>query len=167
MRRVVALPLVLLLSLLLAWPARADGFGSGSSFVSAAVKKVAPAVVRIDTERSVPRVGLDPSFNDPLLRELFGDQLPHSRERGQGSGIVIDAKGLVLTNAHVVEGADRVEVTLPDGRDLEGTVLGSDAVTDLAVVRIPQGSGLKAAPLGDSERLEVGDWAIEIGRAHV
>ncbi|MFM7239788.1 MAG: trypsin-like peptidase domain-containing protein, partial [Cyanobium sp.] len=165
-RRVFALPLLLLpllLSLGLARPAWADGLGSGSSFVSAAVKKVAPAVVRIDTERSVPRVGLDPSFNDPLLRELFGDQLPHSRERGQGSGIVIDAKGLVLTNAHVVEGADRVEVTLPDGRDLEGTVLGSDAVTDLAVVRIPQGSGLKAAPLGDSERLEVGDWAIALG----
>jgi len=165
-RRVFALPLLLLpllLSLGLARPAWADGLGSGSSFVSAAVKKVAPAVVRIDTERSVPRVGLDPSFNDPLLRELFGDQLPHSRERGQGSGIVIDAKGLVLTNAHVVEGADRVEVTLPDGRDLEGTVLGSDAVTDLAVVRIAQGSGLKAAPLGDSERLEVGDWAIALG----
>ena len=170
MRRVLALPLLLLplllslvMSLVLVQPAWADGLGSGSSFVSAAVKKVAPAVVRIDTERSVPRVGLDPSFNDPLLRELFGDQLPHSRERGQGSGIVIDAKGLVLTNAHVVEGADRVEVTLPDGRDLEGTVLGSDAVTDLAVVRIPQGSGLKAAPLGDSERLEVGDWAIALG----
>ena len=163
MRRVFALPLLLLLSLWLAAPAWADGLGSGSSFVSAAVKKVAPAVVRIDTERSVPKVGLDPSFNDPLLRELFGDQLPHSRERGQGSGIVIDAKGLVLTNAHVVEGADRVEVTLADGRDVEGTVLGSDAITDLAVVSIPRGSGLKAAPLGDSERLEVGDWAIALG----
>ena len=162
MRRVFVLPL-LLLSLWLAAPAWADGLGSGSSFVSGAVKKVAPAVVRIDTERSVPKVGLDPSFNDPLLRELFGDQLPHSRERGQGSGIVIDAKGLVLTNAHVVEGADRVEVTLADGRDVEGTVLGSDAITDLAVVSIPRGSGLKAAPLGDSERLEVGDWAIALG----
>ena len=168
-RRVLTLPLLLLpvllalLTLGLTPPAWADGLGSGSSFVSAAVKKVAPAVVRIDTERSVPRAGLDPSFNDPLLRELFGDQLPHSRERGQGSGIVIDAKGLVLTNAHVVEGADRVEVTLADGRDVEGTVLGSDAITDLAVVRIPQGSGLKAAPLGDSERLEVGDWAIALG----
>ena len=168
-RRVLTLPLVLLpvllalLTLGLTPPAWADGLGSGSSFVSAAVKKVAPAVVRIDTERSVPRAGLDPSFNDPLLRELFGDQLPHSRERGQGSGIVIDAKGLVLTNAHVVEGADRVEVTLADGRDVQGTVLGSDAITDLAVVRIPQGSGLKAAPLGDSERLEVGDWAIALG----
>jgi len=133
------------------------------SFVTAAVKRVAPAVVRIDTERSVPRAGLDPVFSDPLLRELFGDQLPSSRERGQGSGIVIDAKGLVLTNAHVVDGADRVEVTLADGRDLEGSVLGADPVTDLAVVRIAGGSGLKAAPLGDSEALEVGDWAIALG----
>jgi S1-C subfamily serine protease len=163
LRRVLALPLVLLLGLLLALPAWADGAAPGGSFVSAAVKRVAPAVVRIDTERSVPRVGLDPSFSDPLLRELFGDQMPHSRERGQGSGIVIDAKGLVLTNAHVVDGADRVEVTLPDGRDLEGTVLGTDAITDLAVVRIARTAGLKAAPLGDSEALEVGDWAIALG----
>jgi len=162
-RRVLALPLVLLLSLWLAAPAWADRSGAGSSFVTAAVKRVAPAVVRIDTERTVPRTGLDPTFSDPLLRELFGDQMPSSRERGQGSGIVIDAKGLVLTNAHVVDGADRVEVSLADGRELEGRVLGADPITDLAVVSIPGGSGLKAAPLGDSEALEVGDWAIALG----
>ena len=117
MRRLLALPLVLLLCLWWATPAWADRTGSGNSFVTAAVKRVAPAVVRIDTERTVPRMGLDPSFNDPLLRELLGDQMPDSRERGQGSGIVIDSKGLVLTNAHVVDGADRVEVSLPDGRE--------------------------------------------------
>jgi S1-C subfamily serine protease len=154
---------VLLVSLWLAAPAWADRSGGGHSFVASAVKRVAPAVVRIDTERSVPRIGLDPAFNDPLLREWFGDQMPHTRERGQGSGIVIDAKGLVLTNAHVVDGADRVEVSLPDGRELEGRVLGADAITDLAVVSIPVGSGVKAAPLGDSEALEVGDWAIALG----
>ncbi|MGA0989542.1 MAG: serine protease, partial [Vulcanococcus sp.] len=104
----VLLALVLLLA---AWfpaaPAWAD-FGSNTnhSFVSAAVKRVGPAVVRIDTERTVPRIGLDPSFSDPLLREMFGDQIPNSRERGQGSGIVIDGQGMVLTNAHVVDGAD-------------------------------------------------------------
>ena len=134
-----------------------------SSFVTAAVKRVAPAVVRIDTERTVPRAGLDPVFSDPLLRELFGDQLPSSRERGQGSGIVIDSQGLVLTNAHVVDGADRVDVTLADGADVEGTVLGADPVTDLAVLRIPRSASPKAAPLGDSEALEVGDWAIALG----
>jgi S1-C subfamily serine protease len=161
----VLLALVLLLS---AWfpaaPAWAD-FGSNTnhSFVSAAVKRVGPAVVRIDTERTVPRIGLDPSFSDPLLREMFGDQIPNSRERGQGSGIVIDGQGMVLTNAHVVDGADRVEVTLASGQELEGSVLGIDPVTDLAVVRIAKTQGLKSAPLGDSSALEVGDWAIALG----
>jgi len=169
LRRLFALLFVLWL-LLAPGPARALDPASEPvaelqprSFVTAAVKRVGPAVVRIDTERSVPRAGLDPAFSDPLLRELFGDQVPNSRERGQGSGIVIDSQGLVLTNAHVVDGADRVEVTLADGRAVEGTVLGADAVTDLAVVRIPRPSGLQAAPLGDSEALEVGDWAIALG----
>jgi len=145
-------------------PARADfGNNANHSFVSAAVKRVGPAVVRIDTERTVPRIGLDPSFSDPLLREMFGDQIPNSRERGQGSGIVIDGQGMVLTNAHVVDGADRVEVTLASGQELEGSVLGIDPVTDLAVVRIAKTQGLKSAPLGDSSALEVGDWAIALG----
>lgn len=172
MRRLIALLLAVLMGPALvvglitgaAGPARADvALPQANSFVSAAVKRVAPSVVRIDTERSVPRAGLDPVFSDPLMRELFGDQLPSSRERGQGSGLVIDAQGLVLTNAHVVDGADRVEVTLADGRDVEGSVLGADPVTDLAVVRIAAGTGLRAAPLGDSEALEVGDWAIALG----
>ena len=111
----------------------------------------------------MPRLGLDPSFSDPLLREMFGDQIPNSRERGQGSGIVIDRQGLVLTNAHVVDGAERVEVTLAGGEALEGSVLGADPVTDLAVVRVPKSAALKAAPLGDSEALDVGDWAIALG----
>ena len=166
-RRSIGVRLVALLLVLLAWPAApvlaAPLEPQANSFVTAAVKRVAPAVVRIDTERTVPQAGLDPVFSDPLLRELFGDQLPSSRERGQGSGIVIGAKGLVLTNAHVVDGADRVEVTLADGRDVEGSVLGADPVTDLAVVRIPREGNLKAAPLGDSEALEVGDWAIALG----
>jgi S1-C subfamily serine protease len=87
------------------------------------------------------------------------------RERGQGSGVVIDAgKGLVLTNAHVVDQVDAVEVTLADGRQLDGTVVGADPVTDLAVVRIPtQATRLVAATLGNSEALEVGDWAIALG----
>ena len=114
--RIVVRLLLALALVLLAWlpaaPAWAEfGGTSNHSFVSAAVKRVGPAVVRIDTERTVPRLGLDPSFSDPLLREMFGDQIPNSRERGQGSGIVIDGQGMVLTNAHVVDGAERVEVT--------------------------------------------------------
>jgi S1-C subfamily serine protease len=99
-----------------------------------------------------------------LLRDLFGDPSGSMRERGQGSGVVIDAgKGLVLTNAHVVDQVDSVEVTLADGRHVDGAVVGADSVTDLAVVKIPGSRELRAAPLGDSEALEVGDWAIALG----
>ncbi|MBM5816255.1 MAG: trypsin-like serine protease [Cyanobacteria bacterium K_Offshore_surface_m2_239] len=137
---------------------------SPHSFVSEAVRRVGPAVVRIDTERNVARQAFDPALLDPLLRDLFGDPSGSMRERGQGSGVVIDAaKGLVLTNAHVVDDVDSVEVTLADGRQLDGTVVGSDRVTDLALVRIPGKGKLSAARLGDSEALEVGDWAIALG----
>ncbi len=137
---------------------------SPHSFVSEAVRRVGPAVVRIDTERNVARQAFDPALLDPLLRDLFGDPSGSMRERGQGSGVVIDAaKGLVLTNAHVVDDVDSVEVTLADGRQLDGSVVGSDRVTDLALVRIPGKGKLSAARLGDSEALEVGDWAIALG----
>jgi S1-C subfamily serine protease len=132
--------------------------------VAQAVRKVAPAVVRIDTERTEGRDPFDPSILDPLLRELFGDPGQGLRERGQGSGVVFDARrGLVLTNAHVVDQVDKVSVTLADGRQLDGSVLGADPVTDLALVRLSERTDLKAAPLGDSEALEVGDWAIALG----
>ncbi|MCT0248687.1 trypsin-like peptidase domain-containing protein [Synechococcus sp. CS-205] len=133
------------------------------NFVAQAARRVSPAVVRIDTEREVPRQAFDPAMLDPLLRDLFGDPAGSSRERGQGSGVVIDAAGLVLTNAHVVDRVDQVEVTLADGRHLDGSVVGADPVTDLAVVRIKAPRGLQAAPLGNSESLEVGDWAIALG----
>ena len=85
------------------------------------------------------------------------------RERGQGSGVIIDKNGLVLTNAHVVERVDNVSVTLADGNILEGQVLGTDAVTDLALVKIDDSTSSVFAPLGNSEDLEVGDWAIALG----
>ena len=136
-------------------------------FVAQAVGRVAPSVVRIDTERQVLMSGLDPGLDDPLLKELFGDLPSSHRENGQGSGVVIGRDGLVLTNAHVVEGADRVQVSLADGTQCDGEVVGSDPVTDLAVVRLastPQ--KLKAAPLGDSDALEPGDWAIALGHPY-
>ena len=136
-------------------------------FVAQAVGRVAPSVVRIDTERQVLMSGLDPGLDDPLLKELFGDLASSHRENGQGSGVVIGRDGLVLTNAHVVEGADRVQVSLADGTQCDGEVVGSDPVTDLAVVRLASTSQkLKAAPLGDSDALEPGDWAIALGHPY-
>jgi S1-C subfamily serine protease len=158
------IPVLGLWVFLLAMPAPAVAASHG--FVAEAVSRVAPAVVRIDTERRVVVAGVDPSFEDPFLRELFGDLPGSRRESGQGSGVIIDRDGLVLTNAHVVDQADRVQVTLADGRQLDGTVAGVDPVTDLAVVRLPATQGLQAAPLGDSEDLLPGDWAIALGNPY-
>ena len=134
------------------------------NFVSDAVKNVGPAVVRIDTERLVERQQFDPTLLDPLLRDLLGEPgITPDRERGQGSGVIIDKNGLVLTNAHVVERVDSVTVTLADGTYLEGKVLGTDSITDLALVKIDSKDDSSYAPLGDSEELEVGDWAIALG----
>ena len=134
------------------------------NFVSSAVKNVSPAVVKIDTERLVERQQFDPTLLDPLLRDLLGEPgISPDRERGQGSGVIINDDGLVLTNAHVVERVDDVSVTLADGTICDGRVLGSDAVTDLALVKIEESKYSSFAPLGDSEDLEVGDWAIALG----
>ncbi|MBM5803854.1 MAG: serine protease, partial [Cyanobacteria bacterium K_DeepCast_35m_m2_155] len=126
--------------------ADADQPAPAHSFVAEAARAVAPAVVRIDTERSVASQPFDPTLLDPMLRDLFGDPLGPLRERGQGSGVIFDAdQALVLTNAHVVDRVDRVEVTLADGQQLDGEVIGADAITDLAVVRLPKQLPLKAA----------------------
>jgi Do/DeqQ family serine protease len=137
-----------------------------SSFVTAAVNRVGPAVVRIDTERTITRRS-DPFFDDPFFRRFFGNsipqQLPPEQLRGLGSGFIIDKSGLILTNAHVVDKADKVTVRLKDGRSFEGKVQGVDEVTDLAVVKINTGADLPVAPLGSSNNVQVGDWAIAVG----
>lgn len=138
------------------------------SFVAEAVKSVGPAVVRIDTERTITRRATsDPMLEDPFFRRFFGEemipQLPREeRLRGQGSGFLIDKNGVILTNSHVINGADKVTVTLKDGRIFEGKVRGFDEVTDLAVVKI-NGTDLPIAPLGDSDAIAVGEWAIAVG----
>lgn len=136
-----------------------------SNFVTTAVNQVGPAVVRIDTERTVTR-SVDPLFDDPFFRQFFGQapQMPREeRLRGQGSGFIMNQNGLILTNAHVVNRADRVTVTLKDGRKLNGKVQGTDEITDLAVVKIDPKGGVPVAALGDSDRVQVGDWAIAVG----
>lgn len=138
------------------------------SFVAKAVARTGDAVVRIDTETVVTRRN-DPLLNDPFLRDFFGGQFPINQPQeqrivGQGSGFIIDATGVVLTNAHVVDNANKVTVTLKDGRTFKGEVKGVDDVTDLAVVKIDaQGSALPVAALGDSSQIQVGDWAIAVG----
>ncbi|PSB27903.1 serine protease [Stenomitos frigidus ULC18] len=144
-----------------------DDAGKGS-FVAKAVNQVGPAVVRIDTERTVTRrAAPDPMLEDPFFRRFFGEEgFPQSpREehlRGQGSGFIVDRSGVILTNSHVVNGADKVTVTLKDGRTFEGKVRGADEVTDLAVVKI-DGSNLPVVSLGNSDQIQVGDWAIAVG----
>ena len=140
------------------------------NFVASAIDRVGPAVVRLDTERVVTRrFSPNPFFNDPFFRQFFGDQFsqqfPQEREfrqQGQGSGFIVDRSGIVLTNAHVISGADTVTVNLRDGRTFQGEVKGADETLDLAVVKI-EGDNLPVAPLGSSERIKVGDWAIAVG----
>jgi Do/DeqQ family serine protease len=135
-----------------------------SNFVIQVVQKVGPAVVRINSSRTV-KSQIPEEFNDPFFRRFFGSQLPQSRERverGTGSGFIISADGRILTNAHVVAGADTVTVTLKDGRTLQGKVLGKDELTDVAVVKI-QAENLPTVALGNSDQLQPGEWAIAIG----
>jgi S1-C subfamily serine protease len=143
---------------------------SRQSFVAEAVRRAAPAVVTIDTERTVAVRGGGSGglLADPFFRQFFGlpqlRQQPSQRtERGQGSGFLYQSNGLVLTNAHVVERSERVTVGLQNGRRVPGTVVGLDSLTDLAVVRLEGGGPWPVVALGNSDALQVGDWAIAVG----
>lgn len=139
---------------------------TNTNFVVAAVEKVGPAVVRIDSARTVKRQVPDGFEDDPFFRRFFGDepnsQSPERIVRGTGSGFLINSEGQILTNAHVVDGADTVTVTLKDGRTFQGKVLGDDSLSDIAVVKI-EANNLPVVALGNSEGLKVGEWAIAIG----
>ncbi|MCB1626983.1 MAG: DegQ family serine endoprotease [Xanthomonadales bacterium] len=127
------------------------------------LERVTPAVVNVNT-RSRVRVR-NPFFEDPLFRRFFDlPSVPQERiEQSLGSGVIIDAgRGLVLTNNHVIEQADEIQVTLSDGRTLDAELVGADPDTDLAVVRIPA-ENLAALPLGDSDALRVGDFVVAVG----
>lgn len=137
---------------------------ASTNFVTDVIDQVGPAVVRINASKTVTSQ-LPEELNDPFFRRFFGDQMPSPEERvqrGTGSGFIISEDGKILTNAHVVDGADRVEVKLKDGRTLEGRVVGTDPLTDVAVVEV-DGANLPVAELGDSENLRSGEWAIAIG----
>lgn len=137
-----------------------------TNFIAEAVDVVGPAVVRIDASRTVT-AQMPEALNDPFFRRFFGDQVPVDPqpriEEGTGSGFIIDSEGVVVTNAHVVDGADQVSVVLKDGRSYTGEVVGQDTLTDLAVIRIQPDEPLPTVKLGDSDRLKPGEWAIAIG----
>ncbi|MEM7754057.1 MAG: Do family serine endopeptidase [Planctomycetota bacterium] len=127
-----------------------------SNAFKSAVERVEPAVVHITTQRRVQRVARDMRGR----RVRTGDSM--LQEAGLGSGVIVDESGVVLTNHHVIDGADVLIVRLPDEREFEAELVGSDPATDVAVLRI-DAPDLVAAPLGDSDRVGVGEWVLAIG----
>jgi serine protease Do len=123
--------------------------------------QVSASVVRISVSKSGGKA-FSP-FRGTPLEKFFGDpDLPGPKQQGTGSGVVIDAKGYILTNNHVVEGADEVKVGFLDGRTVTGKVVGTDPKSDLAVVKV-EGVEVRVAPLGDSDKAQIGEWVIAVG----
>ena len=143
-------------------PAPAPGVPRADSYHEA-VRKAMPSVVNIFTSKEV-RVRRGPMLNDPLLRRFFGDQFGDETRRATslGSGVVVSSSGYILTNNHVVEAADEIEVALEDGRKLLAKVVGSDPDSDLAVLRV-EAKNLPAITFGSSDNLRVGDVVLAIG----
>ncbi|MBT9595657.1 MAG: DegQ family serine endoprotease [Vitreoscilla sp.] len=142
------------------------------------VEQAGPSVVNIRTSEKAKSAGRSGAQTDPNLEEFFrrfGIPLPNNRgprgnnedddapqRRGVGSGFILSADGYVMTNAHVVDGADELIVTLPDKREFKAKVIGADARTDVAVVKI-EATGLPAVKIGDVSKLKVGEWVMAIG----
>jgi serine protease Do len=143
----------------------------GESPFVAVAEEVLPAVVSVDTKRTISGRGQDPMremfrefFGERMFREYYGDEdQPQEYEiPSSGSGFIFDDRGYVMTNNHVVSEADKIEITLSDGRVFDGEIVGLDPATDIAVVKI-EGRDLPTARVGDSDKIRVGDWAIAIG----
>jgi Do/DeqQ family serine protease len=128
-----------------------------------AVRRATPSVVNIFTSKEI-RAPRHPLLNDPIFRRFFGDQLPDDAQRASslGSGVIVSSSGYVLTNHHVVEAADEIEVALADGKKLLAKVVGNDPETDLAVLRLNT-ENLPAITFGSSDALRVGDVVLAIG----
>jgi serine protease Do len=171
--------LCLLLGLTRPLPAQADRQVArelSNAFTSVA-KEAMPAVVSIKVEKSVEVAGgpfglNDPFglFNDDLLRKFFGDRMapPPQRprkyqEQGQGSGFIISKDGYILTNNHVVGDVDKITVELQDGRKFENAkLIGTDPGSEVALIKI-DGDNFPILPMGDSDKIEIGDWVVAIG----
>ena len=149
-------------------PAPAAG-GAEQFTYAAVVSRVAPAVVTVRSERRARPAQQHPFMDDPSLRDFFGGQSPRGGEGQQprrqsalGSGVIISADGYILTNHHVVDGAEEVKVQLTDDRSFDAKVVGTDPPSDLAVLKV-DASGLPVLPLGDSDAVRVGDIALAVG----
>ena len=144
-------------------PSPIGGSGVTTASYSDAVRKAVPAVVSIFTSKEVKRPK-NPFVNDPLFRHFFGERSEDEAQRafGLGSGVIINSRGYILTNQHVVEAADEIEVALPDGKKLAAKVVGNDPETDLAVLKV-DAQNLPAITLGQAENLRVGDVVLAIG----
>jgi serine protease Do len=146
------------------------GGGGGKNFVEIA-KSVKPAVVNIAATRN-GKSGEGPQsspLDDPFFRKFFGEEFfkrdapqREPKERGQGSGVIVEANGLIITNNHVVNKADEIRVFLSDKREFKGKLIGTDAKTDIAVVKI-EATGLPTIPWADSDQLEVGEFVLAVG----
>jgi len=142
---------------------------SNKSFITKAVERTGAAVVTIDTQRYVKKRKFPRNsqiFLDPYFERFFGLDLPNDNrpriEQNQGSGFIF-ADGLVMTNAHVVNGSDKVIVGLTNGKKLDAKLIGKDFFTDLAVLKIEGKGPWPKAKLGDAAKIKVGDWAIAVG----
>ncbi len=130
------------------------------------VKKASPAVVNIDTLSYVKQT-LPPFWDDPFFKQFFGN-IPYNRVipmRGKGSGFIISSNGYILTNNHVVRNAKEIIVTLSNGKRYKAKVVGTDPTADIAVIKI-KAKNLPTLPLGDSDKLQVGEWVIAIGNPY-
>jgi serine protease DegQ len=139
------------------------GAASGPDSYADAAKKAMPSVVNIFSSKDGAK-SRDPRLDDPLFRYLFGDQARREQQptANLGSGVIVSADGYILTNQHVVEGADEIEVALADGRKTSAKVIGTDPETDLAVLKIGL-TDLPAITLGRAEQARVGDIVLAIG----
>ncbi len=147
-------------------PGEAQDVYSGNP-VAKIAREASPAVVNIDTETMVQRSPIPlPFADDPFFRRFFGEEFERfSRSvpmRGKGSGFLVTKDGYVLTNNHVVQRADKITVTLSDGRELEAKLVGRDPTFDLAVIKV-EGNDFPVLDLGDSDRIDVGEWVVAIG----
>ena len=154
-----------------------SAMATGPQSVADLAERLSPAVVNISTSQTVKRgTGSQPQVpNLPEgspFREFFDEFFDNQRKRGQrprrnfsslGSGFVVDSSGIIITNNHVIEQADEIEANFADGTKLKATVIGRDAKTDLAVLKVEPESPLPAVPWGDSDKIRVGDWVMAIG----